>query len=228
LPTLRDLTRICRERYARPDNGHDWTNQNLAVSIARFTLACDQAGDASAAREYAEFIRTTAPEWLEQNALAALRPLYERPDDPTLAAAAAWLFGDPQSPWVPLVGRKGSRPSLYGAALIASPLLDVPAFRGMILAALADRAPIGTAESRENGVVTVKLEQGLVMNRQSLGNDDDAFAQGIVVPMRMCDFYAWELATLKGAPAFNPCWPEKRREAALGAMAAFVKRKSER
>src|SRR5262249_42871849 len=89
LPTLRELTRICRERYARPDNGRDWTNQNLAVSIARFTLARDKAGDLGAVREYAEWIRTTSPDWLEHNALAVLEPLRRRPEDPTLAAAAA-------------------------------------------------------------------------------------------------------------------------------------------
>ncbi len=49
-----------------------------------------------------------------------------------------------------------------------------------------------------------------------------------MVPIRTCDFFAWQLATLEGAPAFNPCWPESRRDAGLAAMAAFLKRKSPR
>jgi len=223
LPTLRDLTRVCRERYARPGNGHDWTNQNLAVSIARFTLARDAAGDAGALREYADWVRTTAPDWLEQNALAVLEPFHRKPADPALAAAAAWLFGDPHSPWVPLIGRKGSKPSFHVAQVIASPMVKVPAFRTMLLAALDDRAPAGTAEAAANGGVTVKLDSGVSMGRSSPKDARDAPAAGTSGPVRVCDFYAWQLSTLEGAPAFHPCWPEPRRDSALSATAAFLK-----
>jgi hypothetical protein len=228
VPTLRELTRICRERYARPDNAHDWTSQNLAVSIARFTVARDKGGDAGAVREYAEWVRTTSPDWLGQHALAILEPLHRQPDDPTLAAAAAWLFGDPRSAWVPLIGRKGSRPSTHVAELIASPLVEVPAFRKMLLAALDDRSPTGKAEVGDNGVVSIKIDGGFSIGRSAPKDDRDAPARGVSVPIRMCDFFAWQLATLEGAPAFNPCWPESRRDAGLAAMAAFLKRKGPR
>jgi hypothetical protein len=228
VPTLRELTRICRERYARPGNGHDWTNQNLAVSIAQFTIARDEAGDAGATREYAEWVRTTAPDWLEQNALAVLEPLHRRPDDPALADAADWLFGDPQSPWVPLIGRKGSRPSFHVAQLIASPMVEVPAFRKLLLAALDDRSPAGTAEIGDNGVVSVKLDSGFSMGRSAPRDGRDDPAMGTKVPIRMCDFYAWQLATLPGVPSFNPCWPESRRDARLAAIADFLRRKGSR
>jgi hypothetical protein len=225
LPTLRDMTRICRERYARPNTGHDWTNQNLAISIARFTMARDQAGDAGAVREYAEWVRTTSPEWLDHNALAALEPLYRKPGDPALAAAAAWLFGDPKSPWNRPVGRKGSRSTYHLAELITSPLVDVPAFRKMLLAALEDRAPIGKAEAGENGMVSVKVNDSLSMNSTTPNGERDAPARGAVESIRTCDFYAWRLATLDGAPAFNPCWPLATRDEGLAATATFLRRK---
>jgi hypothetical protein len=228
LSTLRDMTRICREHYARPSNGRDWTNQNLAVSIARFTLARDKAGDAGAVREYAEWVKTTSPEWLKQNALAALEPLYRKPGDPTLAAAAAWLFGDPRSPWVPLIGREAKRQTFHLAELIASPLVEVPAFRVMLLTALDDRSPAGKAEAGDDGSVSVRLDGGLSMGASTTGGDRDAPARGVAVPIRTCDFYAWRLATLEGAPAFNPCWPVARRDAALGALSAFLRRKGAR
>jgi hypothetical protein len=227
-PTLRDLTRICREHYARPGNGHDWTNQNLAVAIADFALARLQAGDAEAAGEYAEWVRTTAPAWLEQNALKALAPIYQRPENPTLAEAAAWLFSDPQSPWVPLIGRKGSTTTFHVAELIASPLVDVPAFRNSILKALDDRTPIGNAEMAANGVVSIKVDGGFSMSRSGQKDDRDAPAQGTKVPIRICDVYAWQLATLQGAPAFNPCWPESRRDAGLAAIADYLRHKEAR
>jgi len=228
LPTLRALTRISRERYARPGNGHDGTAQYLAVSIAEFTLARDKAGDAGAIREYAEWVRTTSPDRLEQDPLAALEPLHRRPDDPVLAAASAWLFGDPQSPWVPLIGRNGSNPSFHVAQLIASPMVEVPAFRKMLLAALDDRSPVGTAEIGDNGLVSVKFGAGLSMGRTAPRDDRDAPIRGTRVPIRMCDFYAWQLATLEGAPAFNPCWPESRRGVGLAAITGFLKSKGPR
>ena len=98
VPTLRELTRICREHYARPDSGHDWTNQNLAVSIARFALARDKGGDTEALREYAEWIRTTSPDWLDHNILAVLEPLHRKPDDPRLACRRGLALRRPAIP----------------------------------------------------------------------------------------------------------------------------------
>ena len=44
-----------------------------------------------------------------------------------------------------------------------------------------------------------------------------------MVTIRMCDFYAWQLATLEGAPAFNPVWPESRRDAGVAAAMEFLR-----
>jgi hypothetical protein len=226
LPTLRELTRICRERFALPDNGYGWAAQGLAVSIARLTLARAEAGDAGAIPEYAAWIRTITPEQLGREALAALEPLYRRPGDPALADAAAALFAAPRSAWVPLIGREGSRPSFETAQLIASPLVEVPAFRAGLLAALDDRTPIGTARI-DNGQVRVTLDSGLSIGRSAPGGDTAPRASGTEVTLRRCDFYAWQLATLDGAPTFNPGWDEARREEALTAMADFLRRKGE-
>ncbi len=228
VPTLRELTRICRERYARPNSGHDWTIQNLAVSIARFTVARIKAGDSGAVSEYADWVRTTSPDGLEQSALAVLEPFRLRPDDPTLAATAAWLFGDPKSNWVPLIGRKGVRFSYHIVQLIASPMVEVPAFRKMVIATLDDRSTIGKAEVGDNDVVSVEINGGFSIGRSASKDDRDAPAKGTKVPIRMCDLYAWQLAALKGAPAFNPCWPESRRNAGVAAIADFLRRKAPR
>jgi hypothetical protein len=225
VPTLRMLTPICRRRYARPDNGHDWANQNLAVTIARFTLARDQAGDAAAVREYAEWIRTTSPDWLDAKAPAVLEPLHRRSDDPSLAAAAAWLFGDPQSPWFPRIGRVGSRPTFYVSELIATPMVEVPAFRKMLRAGLDDRSPVGKAELGDDGVVNLQFDNGSSMTWNAPKLDRDPPARGTAVPIRMCDLFACLVTTMPGAPAFHPCWPEARRDAGLAALADFLRRK---
>jgi hypothetical protein len=222
VPTLRELTRICRERYARSDNGHDWTNQNLAVAIARFTLARDKGGDTGAIREYCEWIRTVSPDWLGHNILGVLEPLYRRPDDPNLAAAAAWLFGHPQSPWMPLFSLKGPQPNFRLGELISSPLVKIPAFQKMLLAGLLDRTPIGKAELRANRNVHVQTEGGFAMDRTAPGDDPDAPAEGVAVAIRTCDVYAW-LVTHEGAPVFNPCWSEPKRDAAIAVLTDVLK-----
>lgn len=58
--------------------------------------------------------------------------------------------------------------------------------------------------------------------------DADAPAWGTSIPIRMCDFYAWQLATLEGAPTCNPRWPESRRDAGLAAIMDFLRRKGPR
>jgi hypothetical protein len=112
--------------------------------------------------------------------------------------------------------------------LISSPLVDVPAFRKMLLAALDDRSPIGTAEVAEDGIVRAKIDGGFSMGRRAPKDDPDPPARGTTAPFRICDLYALQLATLGGAPAFNPCWPEARRDAGLVAMAEYLRNEEAR
>ena len=102
-------------------------------------------------------------------------------------------------------------------------MVEVPAFRKMLLAALDDRSTVGTAEVGDNESVSVEIDGGFSIGRSAPKDDRDAPAQGTKVPIRMCDFYAWQLATLDGAPAFNPCWPESRRDAGVAAIADFLR-----
>lgn len=227
LPTLRDLTRICRDRYAVPAVSHTWERQNLALSIVRFTLARDRGGDADAIREYADWVKATRPEFLEEKAVQVLAPLLDRPDEPTLASAAAWLFGDPQSHWVPLLGRPGSRPNFHVVELVSSRLLDIPAFRALIVKSLDDRTPVGTVELNDNGGATIKLE-GTSQGPFPTERDPDAPAPGSAIAIRACDLYGFRLATLAGAPRFRVWWPESKRNAALIELAGFLKQRPRR
>ncbi len=66
------------------------------------------------------------------------------------------------------------------------------------------------------------------MGRSAPKDDEDPPPRGTKVPMRRCDLYAFQLSTLAGAPTFNPCWPESRRDAGLAAMIDFLKWKGSR
>ena len=228
MPTLRDLTPICRQRFGRPNNRHPWTLENLAVSIARFTLARESAGDKTAIPEYADWIRTTSPQWLQQQLLTVLEPFYRKPDDPVLLKTAAWLFGDPESKWHVFFGSVNTRTDYHLSTLIASPLINVPAFQNLLLKSMADRSPVGQAVMRVNNRVEVDMDDGMSRIQTAPADDPDPPDTDIRVPIRRCDFYAGQLAALPGAPAFNPCWPEDRRDAAMKEMTAFLKTRKAR
>ena len=162
-------------------------------------------------------------------------PFISRPNDPTLAATATWLFEDPKSRWVALIGSARSIQKAHLTNLFASPIMEVPAFRKLVLAALEDVSPAGSATIGDNGDVFIAIREGdgtMTLNMQNPRNRGDGIfvlpTRKTEVRIRMCDYYAWLLATLKGAPAFDLSWPEARRDAALAAMADFLRRKPAR
>jgi hypothetical protein len=109
--------------------------------------------------------------------------------------------------------------------LIASPIMiDMPAFRAAVLAGLGDRTAIGTARI-DGKSVSVKLDSGTSLVRSMPIEDPDAAPPGVETPLRRCDFYAWQVAAIEGAPPYNPCWDEGRRDAALKATADFLRNK---
>lgn len=223
LATFRDLMRLARERFDRLGQGRDSEAHQLAVAIAGLAQSRVEIGDDGALAEYAAWIKTTSPERLGGEALKALEPFHRWPADPALAEAAAWLFGDPESPWVPLIGRQGSRPVSGMLQLPTSPLLGVPAFRAALLKDLQDRTPIGKARM-DDGMVRIELEPGHSQGRSPRKTAEDAPAPLPEATLRRCDLIAWQLAALDDAPEFNPCWDEARREAAFAAVADYLRR----
>jgi hypothetical protein len=224
IPTLRELSRTCRSGFAQSLKSNDRTSRNLAISIARFTVARDAAGDHDALREYADWVRTTSPNSIGSSLVALFEPMIRHPDDPDLAAAATWLFSDEMSPWIPLVGKKSSDGSFHVVQLIASAgMLQIPAFRDMVLKSLDDRSVSGKASLDANHIVSTQLDNGFSMGRSAPKDDPDRPALGTSVPMRMCDFYAWQLASIKDFPTFNPCWPEARRDVGIQATKDHLK-----
>ncbi len=234
VPTLREVTRICRHLYARPAK-REFRPMHCAYWIAKFTSARDRAGDTGAIREYADWVRTTSPEELENSASEVLEPIYRRPNDPTLAATAAWLFEDPKSRWVALIRSARTIQKAHFTNLFASPIMEVPAFRKLVLAALDDVSPAGSATIGDNGDVFIMIREGdatMTLNMQNPRNRGAGIfelpTRKTEVRLRMCDYYAWILAMGKGAPAFDLSWPEAKRDVALAAMADFLRRKPAR
>src|SRR5436305_8893078 len=95
---------------------------------------------------------------LESGALEAWLLLVTRPDHPSLASAAHWLFNDPKSPWVPLLPEARGEQAPHFQNLFASPLIVVAGFREGVLAGLADKAPLGTVAKVGEGSMQCKIQ----------------------------------------------------------------------
>ncbi len=225
-PTLREVARVALLRYAGPGDHGRWQRPMLAGTIARLTVARDEAGDPGALRDYADWIRTTSPvDIVEHGSFEALDPIARRPADPAIRAVAAWLFGDPGSPWNPIYGRPGSLGKFQLASSISSSLVENADFRAMLLRMLDDRTVIGRAEAGDNGAANVTIDGGGRMGHWMAKDAVDPAPKGASAPLRLGDFYAWQLARIEAAPAFHPAWPEPRRDAAIAGFAAFLRAK---
>ncbi|WP_435006863.1 hypothetical protein P12x_004324 [Tundrisphaera lichenicola] len=226
LPLLKALSRECRTRSDRWRGEQNQQNpdQNLASSLARFTQIRVKQGDLEALDEYASWLRTTTPKMLEYGTFEALKPLLDRPDHPSLASAAVWLFNDPKSPWVPLLPEARGELSPHFQNLFASPLIVVSGFRRGVIAALADRTPLGTLERSANGTIQRKIKGVPTMSYGSNNLDLEGVAIGREYPFRACDDLASQVSGLEGSPPCELFWPEARRDEAVAACVGYLTR----
>ena len=220
LPVLR--ISVQRARAAMPAG-----KQSFGIYIAQMTVARLNAGDKQAAADYADWIRGIDSTKVEAYALLGyLEPIWRFPDDPDLAKSADWLFNDPASTWVPLVGKFG----FMEEALFKSPLVGVPAFRKQLLIGLADKRRIGTAKLENNGsgIATFDAGKTSFTPGNPFLNDPTAPKTTDPIALRLCDYYAWSLTTLDGTPRFLIYQSEKDRDAVIDACAAFLRHYGDR
>jgi hypothetical protein len=224
LPTLKTLMTASIER-SRDTRGGE-TDRGYARFVAEFTMQRARAGDLGALDEYAAWVRNVTPRMIEGTRLKALEPLWTYPDRPALVTAARTMFLDPKSPWLPLVPRDRNRAAAFSPfdIPISSPLVCVPAFREALLAALEDKATVGSAQLQAHGQVHITMASGVSggFGASRVPGPDDR--EGVEVSFRACDYVANALSTLEGAPECQLYWTETHRDAALTACAAYLRR----
>jgi hypothetical protein len=209
------------------------TNRWRGSFVTQFTLIRAKAGDRAALDEYAAWARKSHPRELELQGIACFAPMWNYPDHPAIAAAARWLFNDPESPWLPQLrapnrGNFSFFPDPPHGGLYTSPLIRVGGFRDGILAAMANKSEIGTVRRGDPSAILYKTNDGRSGGFRSYKADEDAFKPGVNLAFRVCDYLAWQFSSLDGAPDFELYWPEDRRDRAVEACAAFLKRYGER
>ena len=227
LPLLKELGKQCRARFG-DQKSPQHTDPSLVATLVKFTGIRVRFGEAEALDEYADWLRTTSPKTMAYANTESWQPLVAHPDRPALAAAARWLFNDPKSPWVPILPKAQVTQALAFENLIASPLLVVAGFREGLLAGLTDKTPLGTIALGEGGYTDCKFKNGLTMRQSTSDLDGEGVKVGVEHPFRNCDYLALKLSEIEGGPRIDLFWPENRRDGAVAACAAYLKRFGDR
>jgi hypothetical protein len=211
----------------------------LEIGIAELTDLRTRAGDPEALGDYAAWVRTLTPHHFDFFPSALFKPLWQNPDDLALAAAAAALFEDPSSPWNPQVWRGDATVAEgHQRDLFTTPLLGLKAFRSLVIRALNDKTVVGTVETDAKGRVIV------IQGHYRTVSDDESTAHGVnyhpdgpknpykpgpeAMPLHMADIACEQLEGLDGIPRFKKHWPLTRRDEAIAATVAYMKRYGER
>jgi hypothetical protein len=212
------LAKTVRDGFASWSTApHQGMDPYIGEALAALTTARIAAGDATALREYADWIVTTTPEQAQFAAHNWFAPMIAHAGAPEMVRAATVLFKS--SPWVPLTAK---RAGFYSLELLGSDLVHVAAFRDHVLAELTDHAKLGTMALRKGG-----LDVRTDAFQQSEGVDaaDPLLPKdGWTGTLRVADQYAASLVVGRpGAPKFRRYWPVAERDRAITALAAWLK-----
>ena len=225
LPVIRALMTAARESVDRDRSEGYAQIFTLMEYIARFTLIRARAGEPAALAEYAAEIRKWDPEKDHPRGLDAFEPIWTYPDDPAVRQAARWLFNDPGSPWAAFVRKPGSHRMrfFFNSSLYVSPLLRSAGFREAVLDAMAIRSELGTARRSRQTIVEYELKDGVRGAFNATAADLEGVAQGVDRSIRACDYIAWQISLIEGAPRCELYWTNEMRDAAVEASVAFLK-----
>jgi hypothetical protein len=184
-----------------------------------------EAGDKQALGDYAQWMRTADAAKLDKLAhlygATFFSPVWSYPDDPAIVALTKWLFEDSNSPWS--LGQSGVDPT-WVATSTHLPLVAVPAFRALLLQQLKNQRVVGNVEITQSRIM---------VNFGTLGSgnyidDPNAPPAGTKKDMRLCDFIAYKISQIRGAPRCEPYWTKARRDSAIQETISFLQRYGDR
>ncbi len=110
------------------------------------------------------------------------------------------------------------------AQLLRQPLIVTEGFREATIAALANRSPYGTITMILGASIEVKANGGHTWKTNASPAQREGMAPGASASFRTCDHFASQLSELQGCPRIELFWPEARRDEAVAACVAYLKR----
>ena len=97
-----------------------------------------------------------------------------------------------------------------------------------LLEGMANKARIGTVRHDRGLALLYRTPNGWEEGFACRQEDADSLELGMERPFRVCDYLAWQVSSIEGSPRCELYWPEDRRDRAVQACAAFLKRYRER
>ena len=183
-----------------------------AGMFSALTDARVDAGDPDALADYAAWIVTTTPHDIDAFSNDLFEPMIAHVRDPAIARAAAAMFGDPASRWLPLPS------DAYD--LMGTDLDHDPTFRALVLSQLANHKKLGVAAVHAD-YVELEIDggsEGSSVNRK----DPLAAPAGTTFAFRVADRFADELGFHAGVK-FERYWRLADRDRAIAAIAAWLR-----
>lgn len=193
--------------------------EDLRIFPTRLALLRVRGGDMTALDDYALWLPTVRPSDFSSRLSALCEPLWRYPGHRSLVAVSNILFSGKPSLWNPLIDPNRAQASDEIQA-IAGPLLTVPAFRAQVLRQLRGWAVCGTVEVSPAGKFTARTAHGKFEGTiPPISNTTPVATKG---DFRICDFYAWQLGVIKGAPHCELYWPFERRDRVVDSVTRFL------
>jgi hypothetical protein len=217
LPVLRAQIERCRPEIARATG--ESSAQGLARVVAQLFLLRAEGDDERAIEDYATWVRTLTPAQVGDYQRNVFELLWRNPDHPTVLRTAAALFAEPASAWAKSLR---AATEMRIGDFIRTPLLGLRSFRAPLLAALADKTPVGTVTVDEGGE-SIRVDGGWAGGTGSAGAGPLAPIPGTPVRFRRCDLAASILGRLGGLPPTELYWPEAERDRAVAECARVLR-----
>jgi hypothetical protein len=223
LEDIREMAEAFHERFPHEEGAFVSTLQTEAT-IYRKRI---ELGDTRALLEYADWLVAIHPnEWNDFFLTNPFQIMWHYPNEPVIQRAAEKLFGDKNSPWIPLTHVHPANEASTLTDLVTTPLIGLAAFRQEVLRRLDDRSIDGTLQISDNGNVGCMLTDD-VHHDFTVGSwkgDPLVPPAGSSIPLRTCDYFAYKLSSLDGFPRIELYWPQVQRDAAVAACKTALTR----
>lgn len=236
-PVVKTLSKRCRTVM-------EYSGQQLGGLLTKLSLARAQAGDADAFEDYAAWLPTTSPAQMDNSISEWLEPLEKFPTNALLQSAAEKMFVDTNSawgrlPWLPWPQTGSDNPA-------SSALVNVPAFRRLLVRELDRKEVCGSVSWQASGMINYSISNHMDSTSNDMSRDSrylsydshyfpkpiqnisggfmysfpesDQTTNGTSAELRWCDWIALSLATGKHISSFNPFAPVEKRDKAIEAV----------
>lgn len=195
---------------------------SIGPSLAQAVAARYKLGDKAAFKEWFDWIKSTEP--IDgTDGWRSLYPLYALRNDPSVQKATDELFVGKDSKWN-LRALAKTDPYAIGCFAL-SYFIGTKSVNEALIDILSDETEIGYV-SLSGSEMTIKLpdsNNGYLVTDEMRRSDPDMPKTLTNASIRLCDYVAYLIETLKNSPRVALYWPKQKRNAALVNLKGYIR-----